>query len=199
MNMNAQDFPYWVTLVIQGVRLEKLKMDTAVKDKDIAGTLQAEAKLNGFAPDLTRINGAGKILINDGKLWQLNLMQGLGKILFVKDFANIIFNEASCDFTVQDKYVSTENLKLKSNISDLEGRIKIGFDSSLDGLINVKVLDEAAPLNGTFKDIATAIIGQAGRFGAIKITGTLQDPKYKFETAVGDIIKTITGKFFGGQ
>jgi hypothetical protein len=67
------------------------------------------------------------------------------------------------------------------------------FDSSIDAQLNVEVLDENVPLTGTFKDITTAIVGKAGRFGVIKISGTLKEPKYKFKTAVAvtDIIKGL--------
>jgi hypothetical protein len=197
MNLASDNLPYWIAANMQGVKIEKLKLDTAAKGKDIAGTLQAQVKLNGFSNDLSRLSGAGEIFITEGKLWQLNLFQGLGSLLFARDFANIIFNEGYCAFTVKDKYIFTDSLKLKSNITDLSGQVRIGFDSSIDASLNVQVLDEMAPVTGTLKDIATAIIGKAGRFGVIKITGTLKEPKYKFQPAVADIIKGLKDSIFG--
>ena len=196
MNLNSDNLPYWVTADIQGIKLEKLKLDTAVKEKDIAGTLKAQGKINGFSNDLSRLNGAGNIFISDGKLWQLNLFKGLGSLLFARDFASIVFSEGSCGFSIADKYIFTDNLQLKSNITDLSGSVKIGFDSSINASLDVKILDEMAPLSGTFKDITTAIMGQSGRFGVIKISGTLKEPKYKFQTAVVDIIKGLKDTFF---
>jgi len=197
MNLNSDNLPYWLSADIQGVKLEKLKLDTEAKDKDIAGTVQGEVKINGFSNDLSRLNGAGKVFITEGKLWQLNLFKGLGSLLFNRDFANIIFNEGNCGFSIHDKYVFSDNLKLKSNIANLSGPVKIGFDSSLEASLNVEVLDEMAPLTGTFKDITTAIVGQAGRFGIIKISGTLKEPKYKFQPAVADILKGLKDIIFG--
>jgi hypothetical protein len=198
MNLNSGNFPYWITADIQGLKLGKLKLDTPAKDKDIEGTLQAQVKLNGFSNDISKLSGAGQILITEGKLWQLNLFQGLGSLLFAKDdFSHIVFNEGSCGFIVQDKYIFTDSLKLKSNITDLSGTAKIGFDNSIDADINVEVLDDMAPLNGTIKDITTAIAGQGGVFGVIKISGTLKEPKYKFKPAVSNIIKGLKNIFFG--
>jgi hypothetical protein len=196
LNLNSDNFPYLITVNAQGLKLEQLKADTAVKDQDISGTLAAQVKVNGFK-DLEKINGAGNILVSEGKLWQLNLFKGLGSLLFTKDFSSIVFQEASCDFLIQDKYIATENLKMLSNVADLEGKARVGFDSSLDISLNVKVLDENAPLTGTFKDVTTAVIGQAGKFGVIRITGTLKEPKYKFQTAVVDIIKGLKNAIFG--
>jgi hypothetical protein len=79
-------------------------------------------------------------------------------------------------------------------LADLGGTVKISFDGALDINLDVRV-SEGAPLSGTFKDVTTAIIGQAGRFGTINITGTLKEPKYKFKTAVVDIIKGLTDVF----
>jgi uncharacterized protein involved in outer membrane biogenesis len=197
INFNSQNLPYWIGVQAQGIKLEKLKKDTQMKNEDISGSMAAQLKLSGFSDDPGKLSGTGKILVSEGKLWQLNLFKGLGSLLFAKDFSSIVFSEASCDFLIQDKYIFTENLKMLSDIADLEGNARIGFDTSLDISLNVKVEDENAPLTGTFKDITTAIIGGAGRFGVIRITGTIKEPKYKFQAAVVDIIKGIKDAIFG--
>lgn len=172
-------------------------MDAPAKAKDISGTLQAEVKVNGFGADQAKASGAGKILIVDGKLWQLDLFKGMGSLIFVKDFANIVFSEASCTFLIQDKYVVSDNLKLKSSFVNLDGAAKIGFDGSIDSSVDIQVLDELAPISGTLKDLATVVIGSAGKLGVIKISGTLKEPKYKFKPAVVDIIKGLKDTFLG--
>ncbi|MBU1726782.1 MAG: AsmA family protein [Candidatus Omnitrophica bacterium] len=198
-NLNSQNMPCMLDALIQGVKIEKLKIDTSSKDKDISGTINAECKLSGYGNNLSKVTGSGKININEGRLWELNLFKGLGTLVFIKDFANIIFREGRCSFVIQDKYVSTNDLLLKSNISEVGGSVKLGFNSSIDATLNVNILDENVPMTGTFKDIATAIIGRAGKFGTITISGTLKDPKYKFKTAVVDIIKSIKDAIFGQQ
>jgi len=47
--------------------------------------------------------------------------------------------------------------------------------------------------------VTTAILGQARRFGVIKIDGTLAQPKYKFETSVMDIIQGVRDTFLNRQ
>lgn len=197
VNLNSKNIPYWLTLDIRGVKLEKLKMDTGARQKDVAGILSSQVQINGFSQDISKLSGAGKILISEGRLWQLNLFKGLGSLMFARDFAKIVFNEGYCDFLIKDKQIVSETIALKSNIADIKGNAKIGFDGSLDATLNVKILDEFAPLSGTFKDLATTIMGQAGRFGIIKISGTIKEPKYKFKPAVGDIIKGLKDAIFG--
>lgn len=197
LNLNSENLPYRIGFDIKGVKLEELKLDTPVKDKDIAGVIQAEGKLNGFLPDVSALNGNGTIVINEGKLWQLNLFQGLGKLIFARDFSNIVFEEGSCGFIIKDKSFFTDSLKLKSNLVELTGQARIGFDSSLDAAIKIHVLDRMLPVTNTLKDVTTAIIGESGAFGVIKIKGTLSEPKYKFQPAVVDIIKGLKDSVLG--
>ncbi|MDP2941321.1 MAG: AsmA-like C-terminal domain-containing protein, partial [Candidatus Omnitrophota bacterium] len=191
--------PYQLTAGLAGVKIEKLKLDTPLKDKDIAGSVRAGVKLSGFSGDLSKLNGAGEIFINDGKLWQLDLFKGVGSLIFVKDFANINFRDGSCAFFIKDKYIFTDNLKLASDMADLTGAVKINFDSTIDATLDVKVNADMVPLSRTFRDVTTAIAGEAVRFGTIKISGTLSAPKFKFQAAVVDIIKGLTNIFLKKQ
>jgi hypothetical protein len=195
LNLTSGDFPYRIDFNLQDLKIEKLKLDTSIKEQDIAGTIRLEGNINGYSNDLGRLTGTGQIFISDGKLWQLNLFKGIGVLLFSSDFTSIIFNEGYCRFFIRDKSVFTDNLNLKSNLAELSGQVKIGFDGALDATLDVHVADNA-PLTGTFKDITTAIMGQVGRFGVIKINGTLKEPKYKFKTAVVDIIKGLKDIIF---
>jgi len=199
LNLDAPNLACQLELKAVGIKLEKLKMDTASKNKNIAGVLGGELKLNGFLGDLSKTSGAGSFSISEGKLWELNLLQGIGKLLFAKDLGSITFSECSSKFLVKDKFVYTDSLKLKSNIANLTGPIKIGFDNSLEGALDVEIISEMVQVSGTLKDITTALAGQAGKFGVIKLSGTLKDPKYSFRPAVGNIIKGLTDVIFGKQ
>lgn len=195
MNLLSGNLPYRINADIRGVKIEKLKLDTPAKDKDIAGTLQAEANFSGFSSDFSKLTGSGKIIISDGKLWELDLFKGLGSLLFTRDFSKLVFSEGYSAFTVADKVISTDDLKLKSNLADITGEAKIGFDGSLDASLNVELLEEA-PLTAAIRDVTTAILGGAGKFGVIKLGGTLKEPKYKFKPVVIDILKGLKDSLF---
>jgi len=196
MNMDTVSLPYHLEMQAGGIKLDKLKMDTPAKDKDISGTLDAVIKLNGFSGDLGKLSGSGSFQVRDGKLWELNFFQGIGKLLFAKDFANIVLSECSAAFLINNRFVYTDNLKLKSNIADLSGPVKIGFDGSLEAAFDVEIKGDMVPLSGTLKDVATVIVGQAGKFGVIRLSGNLKSPRYVFKPAVTDIIKGLTDTFF---
>lgn len=191
MNLKGASLPYSTELNMQGIKIEKLKQDTPLKEKDISGIIQAQAKLNGFAQDLSRLSGAGRILINNGRLWQLDLFKGLGELLFTRDFRNIVFNEGYCDFLIKDKYIFTDNLRLKSNLLDLSGSGRVGFDGGLDFSINTQITKDIEPQADTVKDITAVLLGKVGKFAVIKLGGTLKQPKYHIQPAVVDVIKGL--------
>ena len=196
LNLNTAELAYRLELRSSGVKLEKLILDTSSKHKNIAGIFLGEVKLNGAGSDLNKIDGAGSFAISRGRLGDLNLLQGLGKLLLAKDLGSIEFTGCTCDFLLKNKFVYTDNLKLTSSIVNLAGPIKIGFDSSLEGALNVEIIGEMVPLDGTFKDVTTAIIGQGGgKFGVIKLSGKLSEPKYVFKTDVANIIQGLANVF----
>lgn len=196
LDLDTVNLPYQFELKAGGINLEKLKADTASKNKKISGTLLGKLKLNGYANDISKLSGGGSFSILEGDLWEFNLLQGLGKLVFSRDLGNIKFSECTSDFLVKDKFIYTDNLKLKSNLVNFSGPLKIGFDESLEGVLDAQILSELVPVSGTFKDITTAIIGEAGRFASIKLSGTLKEPKYSFRPAVPNIIKGLTDVLF---
>ena len=194
-NLGSKDIPYWFTAALQGVEIKELKKDTLAKNKDISGLLEGGVKANGFLSRLADTQGAGRLAITKGKLWELDLFKGLGKIMFSQEFSNIVFYEGTCSFIIKDKAIFTEDLALKSSMINLFGPVRIGFDGSLNARLDVDIISELVPLTGTFKDIATALVSQSGKFAEIIISGTLKAPKYSFQTAVTDIIKGLADTF----
>lgn len=199
LNLDTANFPYHIELQVDGVRLEKLKLDTLSKNKNIFGVFRGQVKLNGFSGDLNKLSGAGDFSIKEGRLWELNLLQGVGKLLFAKDLGSIELSECACAFSIKDNFVYTDNLKLKSNVAELSGPLKIGFNGSLYGALEVNIVSEMVPLSGTLKDATTAFMSQVGKFGVIKFSGTLQQPKHNFKPIVSNIVKGLTDIIFGKQ
>jgi len=197
LNLDAANLPYQLELKAAGINLEKLKNDTASKNNKISGTLNGKLMFSGYANDINRLSGEGNFSILEGNLWELNMLQGLGKLLFTKDLGNVKFSECNADFIIKDKAVYTDNLKLVSNLVNFSGPLKIGFDGSLEGALDAEITSDMVPVTGTFKDITTVIIGSSGKFGLIKLSGSLKEPKYNFKPAVNNIIKGLADVFFG--
>lgn len=196
INLIAESMPYWLNLNIKDTKIEKLKLDTPAKGKDISGTVQAQSKLNGFVKDMSKFNGSGEISINNGRLWELNLFQGLGKAIFAKEFERVVFTEGYCGFTIRDQYLFSNALRLKSDTIELNGTAKIGLDGSIDSTIKICPLGQTMPFNNDISKIAQALIGTVDNVGTINITGTLTQAKYKYQAPVVDIINDLKNSFF---
>ncbi len=194
MNLKDKSMPYWLDAAAQKVDIARLKADTAMKGKNISGLLSADLKLSGLWDNLSKLSGSGKVSITDGSFWELDLFKGVGTLLFSNDFRDIVFSDGSCNFVIRDRSIYSDDIKLQGSLCLMKGRAKIGFDSKVDAELNVEVSPDA-PLTGTLKDFTTTILGNASHFGAISITGTLKEPKFKFKAAVTNIIQGIADTF----
>ncbi len=186
----SKDIPYRIEADVDGVKIEKFKSDTAFKDKEIAGSVKMHAKLDGFLNDLSRLSGEGNITVREGKVWQLNLFRGLGVLLFTSDFSNIIFKECSSEFTIRDKSIYTDDLNLKSDLLDINGPMKIGFDNTIKATVKAEFSEDAGRTGASNARVAF------GRYTLIGVTGTLKDPQYKVRPDVENIVEGIAEHFF---
>lgn len=194
IDLASEGMPYQFDVAIDGMRIEKLKKDTAFKDYDIAGSLKLQGVINGVSDDLSRITGSGRIALRDGKLWQLDLFRGWGVLLFTSDFSNVIFSEGQCNFTIKNKEIVSDNLSLKSDLLNLSGLVKINFDKSISSTLKGEFTQQAIDY-GLVKKMGTTM----GRYSLIAIKGTLKEPKYFVKLDVANIIDDIASQFLQGQ
>jgi len=186
----SKDVPYRLEADVDGVRIEKFKLDTTSKDKDIAGSIKLRAKLSGLLDNVSKLSGEGKVTVKEGKIWQLNLFRGLGVLLFTSDFSNIIFKECASEFTIRDKFIYTDDLNLKSDLLDINGPLKIGFDNSIKATLKAEFPEDAGKAGVSNARVAL------GRYTLINVTGTLKDPQYKVVPDMENIVEGIAEHFF---
>jgi len=191
MNIASENLPCSVDFDLEGVRIEKLKQDTGLKDQDISGDLSCRMRINGFLSEPDKISGSGRIVVKEARLWRLSLFKGLGKLIFAKDFNDIVFHDAYCDFLIKDKGFLTDNLTVKGNLLDINASGRLGFDTSLDFSVNTSVNTEAIAESDMVKDVASLLLGEAGNYIAIKVSGTLKQPKYSIKPSVTGMIEGI--------
>lgn len=190
----SKGFPYSANLDVRDVKIQKLKADTDFKDKDVSGAIRMSTSLTGVFKDISRLSGLGHIAITSGKLWQLNLFKGLGSMVFTSDFSDIVFTDGACDFKVRNRTIFADYLVMKSELVNMYGSGRIGFDRSVEGILKTELTEEAMS-PGTQRNIASAV----GRYSEIEISGTLSDPKYKMKQNVPGIALGIAGAFLQGS
>ncbi|MFH1655830.1 MAG: DUF748 domain-containing protein [Candidatus Omnitrophota bacterium] len=198
------DIPFISEIIINDVDLSKLKNDTELKNKDISGLLQSQTNLQGSGKNIKiSLNGSGSLRIENGNLWELELLQGLGKLLLIPEFQKIVFREASGDFSIRDERIFTDNLILESDKMNILLEGNIDFSSNIDLTVTAQLseglIKDATDLQG----MLSSILAQSTNAVIIKLTGTLKEPKHKiiplpvkvFEKAkdfvIDDIIRDV--------
>jgi hypothetical protein len=196
-NLKTDTPNYVIKFNSNGIDLAKLKLDMTFKDKDITGILDINADLNGNFKDLGALKGAGSVSIKNGKLWQLNLFKGLAELFLIVDYEKIIFKDAMGDFEIENKYVLTDDFRMKSEQLTWDYVGKIGFDGSLNFTIYSQANKELIKDSPDIRKFLTAIVGELSSAIAIKLSGTIQKPKYHIIPLPLDLIRNIKDFFLG--
>ncbi len=190
--MLSQAHPsYTFNLALHGIRIEKLRADTMYKDADIRGTMHLRTRISGYLDDISRLTGTGKLSIVDGKLWQLNLLKGLGALIFTSGFSNVVFKDGYCDFFIKDRAVYTDNLRLTSDLIDMQGGVRIRFDSSVDAALKTEMKGSAMAYSSR-KDLAETV----QKYSTIEIKGTLKEPRFRIKPNVVDFLLDFKDRYF---
>lgn len=171
--------------ILQDIDLDRLKLDTGLRDKTFYGILGLNISVRGNAAEPKSADGQGNLVIKNGNLWEFNPLKGLGNFLFIPRFTNIVFTNAQGDFAIKDGFVATDNFELLGTELGLIAEGRMSFSGDLDFLVNTQVIP-AGPLGKV-----TEAVTKAGSLTAIKITGTVQEPKYKLQAIGENIMKKL--------
>lgn len=191
VDLKTKDAPYRLNADIKNLKIEALKKDTSLKNNDISGTIQARFGVKGYSNDLARLNAWGRINILNGKLWQLNLLRGFGALLFKSDFSSVVFKEGLCNFFIRDRTIFTNDLMMKSDLLNIYGTVRIGFDNSINASLKAEFTDEGIDA-ANISDAAGAI----ERYSIVEVKGTLKEPEYKLRPDLSNVVSDIADKFF---
>lgn len=184
---------YTAKINLLNVDLAKLKMDTKFKDKDISGLLNMKSDIRQDLKDLNTLQGEGFISIKDGKLWEWDLLKGVGELLFMPIYQKIIFRDARVNFNIQNKTISIVDSSLESEKLDLSAEGKIGFDGSLDLALHTELNEDLIKESPDLRKFTSFILGN---LITVKITGTLQKPEYKVVPPAKEIINQLKDLLF---
>ncbi|OIO35208.1 MAG: hypothetical protein AUJ74_07130 [Candidatus Omnitrophica bacterium CG1_02_44_16] len=182
--------------ILQDIDLSLLRLDMPIKDKNFYGVAALNISVNGKDNDLNSIKGNGAFVIKDGSVGEFNPLKGLGNFLFISRFSHVVFTRAQGDFYIADSCATTNNLELLGPELGLIAEGKISFDGTLDFIVNTQV--SLPGPNGEINNVeqkATETISKAAGLTAIKVTGTVKEPKYKLQPIGENIMKKL-GEIF---
>ena len=191
IGLTSKDKAYQIKAEVKGLKIEKIKLDTAFKDYDISGSIHSRFGLKGYSDDPSKFSAWGKMNISNGKLWQLNLFRGIGTLVFKEDFNSVIFRAGDCDFSIRNRTIAMNDINLRSDLLDISGVARIGFDNSITASLKAEFTPEGIDA-GNITNVSTAI----ERYGIIEVSGTLKEPQIKVGPDLSDVMSDITEGLF---
>jgi len=189
--LSEDNFPVTLNARIQDVDLAQLKKDTSWKEKPTAGKFSISAEIQGPLKNTNDLRGSGTLSVTEGNLGQLNLLKGLGALLFIPEFERIVFKEAGGDFTVRNGAIYTSNLDITSNEIALAAEGNLDFAGNMNFTVNAQLNMELIDNSPSLKKSITKFLSSATGMVVVKLTGNIQNPKYKVIPAAGEIIKKV--------
>ncbi|HNV24173.1 MAG TPA: AsmA-like C-terminal region-containing protein, partial [Candidatus Omnitrophota bacterium] len=178
-DLSQNTLPIKTSMTLENLDLTLLQKDAKTPIKNLAGLMSAALQVSGPILDQNKIKGAANLSIVDGNLGQI-----------IPEFRNTIFNAASADFTIQDGKFKTENATIKSNMLDLKAKGWIDFAKNINFDIAPSSNQPAGDESGRMKLSLPALLEKGF---VIKITGSIDNIKYKLEPIPMKILENTTG------
>ena len=175
--LNLLDNKGNLNLIISDVDIAQTMDGLNVEGEKPQGKLFLEANL--LSVDLFKwknLRGEGKILVNGGNIYQINFLKGLGKVLSILDFENIVFTEVFSDLFFQGQDIFFENFQLNSAQMNIGGKGKISTLGNLDFLIFPQFSEDLISSSRGLQKYITALLGEGGF--SVNIGGTMKNPTY---------------------
>lgn len=165
-------------VLLQNLDIARLHAKKSPKNKNLSGSLSAKASANGSFNKPESIVGKGNFTIIDGYL---------GKI--IPQFEEAYFTDAAGSFNIKDKKIQTEDTLITSKTIILNARGYIDFEKNLNFEVIPKLSEVVIAKEESLKVDPSHILSKAIN---IKITGTLDKPKYSFVTSPVKILENTS-------
>ncbi|BFU89370.1 MAG: hypothetical protein NTAFB01_05570 [Nitrospira sp.] len=189
--------PFKGSVTVQGVQLGPALNAVAETPISVSGTAGADLSLQGIGfsmPDLTTaLEGTGHMMVKDGKIEGVNLLQEVVSALKVAGISldnakATAFSAIETDLLIKQGIINVQRLLMDSHDFQATGGGTIGFDQRLNLLVNLNLSqDLSQKIAGASPVMKIAL--KEGRLNLpLAITGTAQAPSY------GVDLKGVSGK-----
>lgn len=189
--------PFTSKITIQEVKLGPALNVLASIPMSMSGTAGANLSLQGQGfsmPDLTKsLEGTGHVAVKDGKIEGVNLLQEAISILKVAgisldDAKTTVFSTIETDLAIRQGALHIQRLFMDSHDFQVTGGGTIGFDQSLNLMVNLNLSQDLSQQIARSSPVAKLAM-KGGRLSLpLMITGTAQAPSYGLD------MKGLTGK-----
>jgi len=178
---------------LENLDLKQLRKDRNLENRYLAGNLTMMANLQGIFEKWRQLTGEGSLNITEGSLWQWNALKGISGIFLIPEFKNMVFTEAEGNFKIHDQKFHTDNARMTSKTTTLNGKGWIDFNQNLNFNITPNFSKISIFQSDSLKKGPTSILTQTNGYLNIKLTGTLGNPKINVEKFPIKIIEETIG------
>jgi hypothetical protein len=195
-DLKGKDLPFTASVSLQDTSIALLKKATPLKNEQLTGSLNINGDLKGRVIDIRNMEGAAKVNITGGYLWDGNILARILSILSASfQGGDIVITDASASLDLSKGYIKTQDLVLKSKGISLLGDGWLDWDQNMDFNITPR-LDTVA---GAVPE--TGILGEVNPTAGllnIRVYGTLSKPKFEHNLSAPQVIKKTLENTVGG-
>ena len=187
-NLADKGIPYEAGYKLNNIDISALLRNTALGSKNIRGVLFSNVGVKGYAKDINSMTGSGRISVGRANLGPMPLLTPLLGNLYgylqhtFSGLKKIEITGGSCDFYIANRKLMTDNLTLTGEIITIKARGYIDFDTNLRFEVENEI---AGPEEVDTPDWQASIQQMIASIGKVMskayLSGTLKDPKWKFE------------------
>ncbi|MEA3328719.1 MAG: AsmA family protein [Candidatus Omnitrophota bacterium] len=171
--------PFRLEVDLLNVDLSQMSKDPSLNWQYSSGYISGNLSLEGYRKKPENVTGRGWFKIEEGKLWETPLFNGLANILYFPNLQKILFTHGSAAFTVANQAIRTSDLLLESDGLNLGAKGSIDFNGNLDFKITTELARELAKKSPEFGKIANMIMGGLWNYIIeLRLKGTIKEPKY---------------------
>jgi len=175
---NATNFRYAVNARADDVNLDTLMQMLGIKgSENCDGFIQGQCQLAGnIGPGCgDTATGAGRVRIDDGRLYQMHMFGGLSRMVAIlnPNLGNIEFTDFNANVTIKDRKFSTHDAVVSGPALIVHGEGLYAFDGGLDFVVWAQIQQHYQVLSRI-----NHLTAPLARLLAFRLSGTVADPKW---------------------
>jgi uncharacterized protein involved in outer membrane biogenesis len=188
---DPKKMPFDFNLDIKNVESSSLLPNFTSFGKYLFGKFSTSTKLKGDLNDTLGLEpqsllGNGTVLISEGKLLGLPIMEKLSNLINVSELKSVNFKDWTNAFTIENGRLSVKDLKVNAGETGLFVSGSQGLDGSLDYSLNVKLPESFSnriKLPGVGDQLLEYFKDKDGKISlSFGVGGAMENPALKIDT-----------------
>jgi hypothetical protein len=186
-DLRDKTLPYRLTCKLNNMDIKAVLADIGLKAEDVKGLLSSEFTIQGKAGDINTMEGPGRIIVTNANLGPMPLLTPLLGHIYgyfrhaFPELQKVNIRAGSADFYIRNRRLTTDNLTLSGDMIGIYARGYVDFDKNLDFEVENKILSEASGGDDWQAGLQQIIMQFGKMISKARLTGTLENPKWKFE------------------